>query len=265
MSHDATKCLMGVPMRSGFEANEFDADPASFPAGTAVRLKSDGTISVTKSDGSWLGISAGRSLSNTKKLSVIRAGEKVPMRVSRQPARGSVTISSYANLLTGGADTITVAGVGFVAQSGAATLGQATVQAATSNAATAASLVAQVNAHATSSALVVASLDPADATKVIITAKSNLVAGDTIGLSYTEGGTGTGASVSGATLDDSDDSADWLVLGAKAYIADDTGMVDDPNGGATISDAIIASALLDGIDEDGNTVAAVLVDIPGGL
>lgn len=260
--HDATKVVMGSVGVSGYNAADFDADPASFPAGTAVRLKSDGTISVTKADGSWVGISRGRSLSSTKKISVVTDGRGVAALVARQPARGVVTITSYTNLVSGTDDSITVGATVFTAQVGAATLGQTTFQAATSNDATAASLVAQINAHATAGALVKAS---AVASVVTLTAISNAAGADTIALAYTDNDSNIGATVSGSTLTDSDDSADWLVLGAKAYISDDSGMVDDPNSGATISDAVIASALLTGYDEDGNSAAAVLLDFPGGL
>jgi len=263
--HDTSKVVMGSVGMSGYNASEFDADPASFPAGVAVRLKSDGDVSLSSADGSWLGISRGRSLSSTKKLSVVTDGRGVPVLVERQPARGQITISSYANLLSGGADTITVGGTVFTAQSSAVTPGDATFRAATSNTATAASLVAQINAHATAGALVKASVNASDSTKVDITAISNSTSGDTIALAYTEGGTGTGASVSGATLTDSDDTPDFITIGAKAYFSNSTGKADDPNSDSTISDAIYASGLLTGYDEDGNAVLAALVDMPGGL
>lgn len=263
--HDATKVQMGSVGMSGYNAADFAADPASFPAGTAVRLKSDGTVSVTKADGAWIGVSRGRSLSSTKKLSVVTDGRSVPVLLERQPARGSVTISSYANLVSGADDAITVGATAFTAQAGAATPGDATFQAATSNAATATSLVAQINAHATAGALVVASIDPADSAKVIITAKSNSTSGDSIALAYTDNDTNVGASVSGATLTDSDDSPDYVTLGAKVYFSDVTGKADDPNSASTISDAVYASGVLTGYDEDGAEVLAVLVDMPGGL
>jgi hypothetical protein len=264
--HNASKVQMGSVGMSGYNADDFAADPATFPAGTAVRLKSDGTISVTKADGSWLGISRGRSLSSTKKLSVVTDGRLVPVLVERQPARGSISITNYSNLLTTTPDSITVGGTAFTAQSGAATLGQATFRAATSNAATAASLAAQINAHATAGALVVAAVDSVDDTKVNITAKSNATDGDTIALAYTDNGGGNvGATVSGATLTDSDDSPDFVTLGAKVYFSDSTGKADDASSGATISDAVYASGLLTGLDEDGNEVLAALVDMPGGL
>lgn len=118
--------------------------------------------------------------------------------ITATAASGTVTISSYANLVDAGNDEITVAGVTFVAQTGAATLGTATFRAATSNDATAASLAAQINAHATTSALVEAT---ALAAVVTITAKATGIAGNEIALAYSDEGTATvGASVSGATL-----------------------------------------------------------------
>jgi hypothetical protein len=258
---------MGAAQSSGYSVADFDADPASFPAGTAVRLKSDGTISKTKADGSWIGVSAGRSLSSTKRLSVVTDGRGVPMLVERQPARGSVTITSYANLVATTPDTLAIAGTTLTAQSGAATPGQAVFRAATSNAATAtSSLAAQINAHATLGALVFAAVDSVDNTKVNLTAILAADAtADTYGIVYTDNHSDIGLTVSGATFVDSDDTPDFITIGAKVYISDDSGKVDDASSVSTISDAIFASGLLTGIDEDGNSVLAVLVDFPGGL
>lgn len=260
--HDATKCLMGSPGMRDFESDDFAADPASFPAGVACRLKSDGTVSLLSSDGGWLGISLGRSLSNTKKLSILRTGIKVPVLLSRQPARGVITITSYANLVSGTDDSITVGATTFTAQTGSVTPGQTTFQAATSNDATATSLAAQINAHATAGALVKAT---AVAAVVTVTAILNTTAADTIALAYTDNDTNIGATVSGATLTDSDDTPDYVTLGAKAYFSNVTGMADDPNSDSTISDAVYASGVITGIDEDGSEVLAALVDLPGGL
>ena len=95
--HDASKVAMGSPGMSGANAKNYVADPASFPAGVAVVLGSDGLPSLSKSAGSWIGVSLGKSLSDTKKLSVLTDGRLVPMLIERQPARGIVTITSYAN------------------------------------------------------------------------------------------------------------------------------------------------------------------------
>lgn len=112
-------------------------------------------------------------------------------------ATGTATITNYSNLLTSTPDTITVAGVTFTAQSGAATLGTATFQAATSNEATAASLAIQINAHAVASELVIA--DDTGAA-VLISAVETGSAGNDIGLAYSDNGGGNvGATISGVS------------------------------------------------------------------
>jgi hypothetical protein len=258
MAHDATKVVLGATVSSSKAVSEMAGNPATYIAGLALRLKSDDTISVTKADGKWLGISIGKGLSDsTKTVGVIREGLKVPVLLERQPARGIVTITNYANLVSGTDDSITVGATVFTAQAGAATPGDATFQADVSNDATATSLAAQINAHATAGALVKAT---AAAAVVTVTAISNTVSGDTIALAYT-----VGATVSGATLTDSDDSPDYVSIGSKVYFSDTTGKADDPNSGSTISDATYVSGVLTGIQEDGTEVNCALVDMPGGL
>lgn len=134
--------------------------------------------------------------------------------VTDNHARGEIVVTSYANLVDGTDDTITVGATAFTAQVGSATLGTATFQAATSNAATATSLAAQINAHATAGALVLARvLD--DGVTVEIRALTGGTGGNAIALAYAQLGAGTGATVSGATLtggaaliDDEDDYDD---------------------------------------------------------
>lgn len=266
MGHDASKVLMGSTGSSDKAGSEvYASDPATFLAGLAVRAKSDGLLSVTKADGGWLGVSLGKSLSDHKKTCVLRTGSAIPVLLERQPARGEITITSYANLVSGTDDSVTVGATVFTAQAGAVTPGDATFQAATSNAATALSLKNQINAHATAGALVMASIDPGDSANVIITAKSNSTSGDTIALAYTDNDTNVGATVSGATLTDSDDSPDYVSIGAPVYFSDTTGKADDPNSGATVSNAIYVSGVLTGVAEDGTEVAAAMIDMPGGL
>lgn len=114
-------------------------------------------------------------------------------------ARGSFVITSYANLLTGAADTVTVGSTVFTAQAGAATLGTGTFQAATSNAATATSLSAQINGHATAAALVTARV-LSDGVTVEIRAKAAGTGGNAIALAYTNNDANVGATKSGTTL-----------------------------------------------------------------
>ncbi len=112
-------------------------------------------------------------------------------------ASGTVTITDYAKLLTGAADTITIGATVFTAQAGAATLGTATFQAATSVTATALSLSKQINAHATAGALVRATISAG-----VVTVKSIYggTAGNAVALAYTNNDANVGATVSGAFL-----------------------------------------------------------------
>jgi hypothetical protein len=79
MGHDATKVQFGST-RSSFK--HIDNLPGAIAAGLIVRQKSDGTISVAAADGSALGISCGKSLSNTDRTAVVRAGLQVPVQLT---------------------------------------------------------------------------------------------------------------------------------------------------------------------------------------
>ncbi len=112
-------------------------------------------------------------------------------------AEGIVTITSYANLVSGTDDSIQVGATVFVAQSGAATPGDATFQAATNNNTTASSLATQINAHATAGALVVAT---ANSAIVTIRAIHGGTAPNAYALIYDENDGNVGATVGAATL-----------------------------------------------------------------
>jgi hypothetical protein len=141
-------------------------------------------------------------------FTLLISGDYTDADVDATAASGTITVSSYANLLTTTPDTISAGGVLFTAQSGAATLGTATFQAATSNNATAASLAAQINAHAVASTKVIATVLNA---VVTITAIGTGSSGNANTLAYTDNGGGNiGASVSGATLT----GGDGLFVGA---------------------------------------------------
>lgn len=112
-------------------------------------------------------------------------------------ASGTVTITDYADLVSGTADTIKVGDVTFTAQAGAATPGAATFQAASSNNATATSLAAQINAHEDLEGVVTA---VALGAVVTITAVQSGSAGNAIDLEYDDNDTNVGATVSGANL-----------------------------------------------------------------
>ncbi len=274
MGQDATKVLLGQVPHSAKEISTFDSDPASFLAGCAVSLGSDGGLSLLKSAGMRIGVSMGRSLSDHKKTGVCRIGESVPMKAHLKRASGIVTITSFANLLTTTADVITVGATAFTAQAGATTPGGATFRAATSNNATAADLAAQINAHAAASLLVFAVASSAVVTLYsIVEGVGATGTGNDIVLSYTDNGGGNiGATISGVSGGKlSGGSAlysdiDYIAIGAKAYINDIDGMLDVAMSGySTISDAVYLGLPLQGVNEDSSLVAAALVDMTGGL
>lgn len=267
--HDASKVLMGATLSSAKTISQFNADPASFLAGRAVsRANSESApLSLLASAGMRIGISLGRSLSDTKKTAVCRDGERVPVRLSLPRARGTVTITNYTNLLTTTPDVITINGTAFTAQSTAVTPGDATFRAATDVTATAASLAAQINAHATIGALVRASSALGVVTLAAIAPGTG---GNAITTTYTDNGGGNvGATVQQATLEDGSDDAediDYVTKGAKVYFDDISGDATDGTlPGSTISDAIYVSGALTGINEDSSESPAALVDMPGGL
>ena len=124
-------------------------------------------------------------------------------------AIGSATITNYAHLTNSADDIIAVNGVNFTAQTGAATLGTGTFQAATSNAATATSLATQINAHAPVGLVVKAT---AIGAVVNLRAINGGTAGNSIALVYTNMGGSVGATVSGATLTGGTTNADYAAL-----------------------------------------------------
>lgn len=93
MAHDASKVLMGS---SQSNVKEVDNRAGVIAAGLAVHLKSDGTITTAVADGAFLGISLGRSLSDTSRTAIGRKGLRVPILLTNglTPTIGAqVTIS----------------------------------------------------------------------------------------------------------------------------------------------------------------------------
>ncbi len=271
MGHDASKVLLGATGSSAKESSTHAVDPATYLAGLAVRMKSDGLPTLLKSEGAmFMGVSLGRSLSDHKKTSVLRTGESVPVRLALKRSTGVITISSYANLVSGTDDSVTVGSTVFTAQAGAATPGDATFRAATGNNETATSLATQINAHATASTLVYAVAS--GATVTLYAKVEGAGTGNDVAVAYTDNDTNVGITLSGLSggklSGGSDTISDiaYVVKGTKAYFNNVTGKADiNMSGHVTISDATYVSTELDGVDEDGNTVAVALVDMPGGL
>jgi len=140
---------------------------------------------------------------------------------SATAATATVTITSYANLVSGTDDAIVVNGVTFTAQAGAATPGDATFRAATSNDATATSLRTQVNAY---TGVLTENLDDITASEasavVTLTADTAGGRGNTYKLAYIDNDTNIGAVISGALFTGGED-ARQAILGndnASNYI-----------------------------------------------
>lgn len=134
-----------------------------------------------------------------------------------EQATGTVTITNFANLISGTDDSITVGGVTFTAQTGAATPGTGTFRADGSNNATALSLATQINAHATTKEIVRAT---ATGAAVLIKAWYGGTDGNSIGVSYTDNDSNVGATLSGLSggnlsggTDADDFAADSEVIG----------------------------------------------------
>lgn len=267
MAHDVTKIVLASTRSNHKDVSSYAVDPASFPAGLCVSMGSDGLPSLLESAGMRMGVSLGRSLSDHKKTDVVQAGLRVPVRASLKRSSGVITITSYANLVSGTDDSITVGATVFTAQAGAATPGDATFRAATGNNETATSLATQINAHATASTKVYAVASSATVTLYSIVEGAGT--GHDVALAYTDNDSNIGATVSVAALAGGSDTITdiaYVVAGAKMYINKTTGKADIAMSGfSTISDAVYLQTELTGLDEDGNSVAAVLVDMQGGL
>ena len=274
MGQDLTKVVLAGSGSSTSELESFAVDPANFPAGLAVCMASTGLPSLLKSAGFRMGVSKGRSLADHSKTAVLRTGLRVPVRCAYKRASGVITISSYANLVSGTDDAVTIGGQAFTAQAGAATPGDPTFQAATSNAATATSLAAQINAHAATAAKVYAVVTSSGVVTVysVVAGVGSTGTGNDIGLTYTDNDTNVGIVLSGLSSNKLSGGSDTytdmahVVIGAKVYFNDFTGEADAAMSGfSSISDAVYAAGPKQGITESDTLVGAAIVDMTGGL
>lgn len=78
MSHDATKVLMGST-QSTFK--NVDNAAGAIDAGKVVVRTSTGAISSTLASGSLIGVSLGKSLSDTSRTAIVRKGIQVPILI----------------------------------------------------------------------------------------------------------------------------------------------------------------------------------------
>lgn len=264
MTQNATKVLMGNVGTSSKNVSEKIASPATFLAGLALRLKSDDTVSVTKADGEWLGVSLGKGLSDSlKTIGIARDGLKVPVLLEKAPARQVVTITSYANLVATSNDTLKIGATTFTFKASPST--ESEVGAVTDNNTTAANLVSKINAHSVAGLLFKA---VAVGAVVTITAKNNATVGSTIDCVYTDthsADIGLTVALDAIVFVGGNATPDYVAIGSPVYFSDTSGKADDASSGSTVSNAIYVSGVLTGIQEDGTEAACALIDMAGGL
>ncbi len=90
--HDASKTMLGTTESSDRVVSNYPSDPADFPSGVAVRQKNTGGLSLSSGDGALVGVSLGRSLSDTKKTAVCRAGNRVPLSLTDEGDFSTLTL-----------------------------------------------------------------------------------------------------------------------------------------------------------------------------
>jgi hypothetical protein len=234
--HDATKVLMGSTQSSDRDASVFPSDPASFPAGRAVRLADDGTLSTTLADGGLVGVSLGRSLSDTKKTAVCRDGNRVPIELAKYLVKAQLTftlkrkVAVAIELLdteTAGAETVTVTGdddAGYLISVGMDSTTSTTTQ-------------------------IKAALDGEP---------------DALALIETKIASGQGATAVTAFASDDIDTMAQAVIGAVVRVSDVTGKAV-PAGIGSATGACYASGALTGIQEDATEIDVAVIDMAGGL
>lgn len=124
MGHDPTKVLLGTTQSSAKDISNYDSDPATYVAGLAVRLASTGLLALTKASGMLVGISLGRSLSDTKKTAVAKKGELIPIQLTDDEADYAYVVigqkvyvddvSGKANIVDDGNVTTTITDATYV-------------------------------------------------------------------------------------------------------------------------------------------------------
>lgn len=160
---------------------------------------------------------------DTEFYTVLISSDFAAAAVVPTKATGTFTVTSYANLVSGTDDSVTIDGVVFTAQAGAAVLGETTFQAATSNDATAASLAAQINGHAATAAKVVATVVGA---AVTLTAVDYYSTGN-YAINYTDNDTNVGITKSGTAMTGGDGLSAGSFTGVIGVWSSDTSLLED--------------------------------------
>lgn len=244
MPHDASKVAMGSSYSSDKNIEVFDNDPATFLAGLCVSIDSSGDLSLAKSDGVRMGVSLGKSFSDNAKTAVVRAGLRVPVLCTElYAALTKAELTFTAKTIGSGGNDISLI-FADTATAGSETISVSTNQITVGiegGVSTAQQIKTAIDGDAESAALISVAIASGQES----TAQS----------AFTEDNLEGGLSAS-----------DYVTIGAKAYTDDVSGKVNDSNeSNTTVSDMIYVSAPLTGTAEDGSSVVAALVDMPGGI
>lgn len=243
-NHNASKVLLGSTGSSEREASQEPGDPAVCKAGLAVTRGSDGALDLGGAAGSFLGVSAGRSLSDTEKCAVIRTGLRVPMRLKDDNVFASIvkaelTFTSKLRGVAGNAITIAFTDGGTAGSETVAVDGTDIVVTGDSTVSTAQEIADALEASEEAMALIGVAISDGD----------EAVAQTAFVEDALEGGT---------------DAFAWVEIGAAVEVDGDTGEATEDD---EATGAIYASGVLEGVDPITGTVVcyAALVDMSGGL
>lgn len=243
-NHDANKILLGTTGSSEREASFEPGDPAVCKAGLAVSRGSDGVLDLGGAAGSFLGVSLGRSLSDTEKCAVLRTGLRVPMRLKDEGVfsslvQGNLTFTAKEKGVDG--DNITIALVD------GGTAGSETVDV------TGTDIVVNMDDGVSTAQQIADALEASEEAMALI------------GVEIAEGEEATAqAAFAEDALENGADSYPYVEVGAAVDVDGSTGEAcsdDEATGG------VYASGVLSGIDPlTGEEVCkAALVDMTGGL
>lgn len=243
MPHDPTKFLMGATGSSDRNVSDYAADPASFPAGVAVRQKNDGGLSLSSSDGALVGVSLGKSMSDHKKTSVVRDGNRVPLALTNEGTKSSLTVGDLTfEALTEGTDgdsiTITLADTETAGAETVSVDGTDITIGMEDGVSTAQQIADAVEASEAASALVTVTIAGGEESTAQDAATEDNLAG-------------------GA------EPYPFAVLGAAVRVSNSTGKAISSSG--TLTGATYISGKLTGVAEDGSEIAVALIDMGGGL
>lgn len=237
--HDANKVLLGCVLTSDRLVTCEPSDPASFPAGRAVRRGSDGALGLALATGGLLGVSLGVSLSDTKKTAVCRTGNRVPIELAEYLVKAQLTFIKK---------TLAPVAIEFVAG------------------ATAGSEIASLTGDETNGYVISLSMDNVTTKSTATQCKTALDANASVlALIETVIASGQGATEQSAFAEDDIDSQAQAVIGAAVRVSDVTGKAV-PSGG-TLTGAYYADTIKDGISYADGSVAykVAVIDMGGGL